>query len=669
MMTARTSFTPSLLDGPTLEKLFVNREPILAEAVARIENAATSGNRPHALFVGPRGSGKTHLISLIHYRATQLAGYGTRFTMAWLPEDPWDVFDYDTFTRAIANAREHADAPLTVVFAENFDYILAKLGPEGQRCLRARIENDEDLLLVVSSTRLTSDIVSQAKPFYGFFDTVYLKPFTLDEAIAMLQRSAEVDGDQALKQRLGQPDVRARLAAIDQLAGGQPRLWALLSAGLTIDTVEDLVSLLITQFDDLTPYYQEQLGKLSANELRIVLALVDADAALTPAQIAERTSLSPRTVSSTLGRLKPAWVVAHEGLLMQYVDKRLTFYQLAEPLARVGLQIKASKGKPVKLVVDFLSAWFSHSDLASRKPEDSLTDAAADLANLSMYLQAALQQTDSPESRLRESLLAQWPSPTLVEPSDDPDVVAQAARIDEALASLQHEGSALYVLALPVAFSSLIETRLTDASVGLQRVELALVALRAGGDGECLDRAIDAIAAVHPDEQRLATIGLGMCRAELGQHDAAQQVILDALARDDAPLSDAEWHLLDSLWLPSHHATPPTVRGAILAAAAPLVHDRDLPELTVFASSLLVGKTDPDSWHSPALGSVLSEVARRLGAEEPAKVTTLSDLDVALAENIPLDNADWVLVRSLLTVIHFSRSPVTYPMPSGGSRH
>jgi hypothetical protein len=58
-MPARAHFTPSLLDGPTLERLFVNREPLLQQAVDRIADAATSSRLAHTLFTGPRGDRKS----------------------------------------------------------------------------------------------------------------------------------------------------------------------------------------------------------------------------------------------------------------------------------------------------------------------------------------------------------------------------------------------------------------------------------------------------------------------------------------------------------------------------------------------------------------------------------------------------------------------------------
>jgi transcriptional regulator with AAA-type ATPase domain len=62
------SFTPSLMDGETLEVIFVQREALAADLVERIRESVLTQNKLHTLIIGARGMGKTHLVSLVHYR-------------------------------------------------------------------------------------------------------------------------------------------------------------------------------------------------------------------------------------------------------------------------------------------------------------------------------------------------------------------------------------------------------------------------------------------------------------------------------------------------------------------------------------------------------------------------------------------------------------------------
>ena len=57
-------FTPSMMPPETLEAMLVQREPVLSRCLDNVLDSLRSGSSHHTLFVGPRGIGKTHLISL-----------------------------------------------------------------------------------------------------------------------------------------------------------------------------------------------------------------------------------------------------------------------------------------------------------------------------------------------------------------------------------------------------------------------------------------------------------------------------------------------------------------------------------------------------------------------------------------------------------------------------
>lgn len=473
-------FTPSVLDKDTLEALFVHRESLVEDAVDRVRRALTTKERANRLFVGPRGAGKTHLVSLIAHRSRALDGFGERFQLAWLPEDLWAIGDFDDLRKEILKAIEPA-VPLpdegamdggprefagrvaergpVVVIIENLDQVLDDLGPDGQRKLRAAIESDRSMLFIATATRLTSDLLDQDSPFYGFFDTFDLQQFDVDEAADMLKAIARHRGDEALVDELDKPQARARLAAVAHLAGGQPRIWALFGAGLTVEGLDDLVSVLLERFDDLTPYYQEQLRRLSVNERKAVQALAEADRALPVKTLAELTGISERSLSKTMSDLRKAgWVKVKTGPLMEMVDKRLTYYELAEPLARLAFQLKAAHGQPVRLVVDFLRTWFDPDELSS----------AEVLEGARAYLEAAGSSND-PASDLCRALIAR--SSHWLEFHLPPSSEALLEAAEESLRALA-SGDASGVLGLPSPICRLIEDRVNEEGPSALLVEL-----------------------------------------------------------------------------------------------------------------------------------------------------------------------------------------------------
>lgn len=469
-------YTPSLMSPERLEQLFVAREDVLDDLVRRIETSATSSSRRHRLLVGRRGAGKTHLMALAAHRARQLPGFGDTFLLSWLPEDPWVVDDVDDLLRLVLDHldpaaewdRTHdpeqallrtADGRPVVVLMENLDQILEAIGRPGQQRLRRLLESERTLLLLATTTQLSHDLVDESVPFHGFFDTSPLEPFTVDEAREQLTAIARERGDDALAEYLSTREGTARLRTVTHLAGGQPRIWSLLSGAMDVAGLDDVVSLLLPKIDELTPYYQEQLARLSPQQRKVVRHLGEANHACSVKDIATATGIAERTIGRTVRDLVArGWLSEVDSPLLQYVDGRLTYYELAEPLARVVFQVKLARGEPVELLVDFLRAWFDIDELAGSNSEH------LQLATGFEYLRAAIERFVPrmiPDGAIRTA------APTL-----QPEHGHLLEAVDDALAQLQ-SGNADSAFLLPTPTRLHIEHCLaTGFTVGLLRLSL-----------------------------------------------------------------------------------------------------------------------------------------------------------------------------------------------------
>ncbi|RYZ42473.1 MAG: hypothetical protein EOO71_07570, partial [Myxococcaceae bacterium] len=80
-------FTPSRTDPEDLEFILVQRQSLLRDAVERVRESVLTANKHHLLFAGPRGSGKTHLVTLIVSRLGNDGEISGRMRLAWLNED------------------------------------------------------------------------------------------------------------------------------------------------------------------------------------------------------------------------------------------------------------------------------------------------------------------------------------------------------------------------------------------------------------------------------------------------------------------------------------------------------------------------------------------------------------------------------------------------------
>ena len=485
MSTASISrFTPSTMPAMLLERLFVVRQPILEQLMERVKALGHTPSPHHTLLVGPRGAGKTHLISLVYHRSKNLADTSKDkpLRIAWLPEDPWTLVSYGRFLAAILervapdlsaqkNDESELDASIRhtsredgpiLVLAENLDQILDALGDSGQQKLRNLLQTESGILIIASTTRLDRSLSSHAAPFFNFFDTSRLPPFSPEEAREMLTTLAREANNSELAKRLLDNESLARIHTIAHLAGGQPRLWALLGSALTVEDLHDLTTLLLNCFDDLTPYYQEQLARLSPMQRLIVAELATADCPLPVKDISERIGYDQRSTAKAVSDLtERGWLKPTSTIFSTLLDRRRTYYDLAEPLARLAFQIKDSRGEPLPLIVDFLTNWFDVEQLQPFSEND--------------YCMVALSRMESDDVGALARRLTSLPASRV----KSLDLLGQ---VEDALAAVA-AGNAEPVMALPSSLRQAVELRAQDET-GLIPVRLTLLsdALREVGN-------------------------------------------------------------------------------------------------------------------------------------------------------------------------------------------
>ena len=526
-------FTPSTMPEDLLERLFVVRQPILERLMDRVANLGTTPSPHHTLLVGPRGAGKTHIISLVYHRSKKLIAQGDRFQIAWLPEDPWLIMSYRHLLSEILRAinpdqrpqsRDEAelDAQLRAVIkengpililAENFDQILDTLGEQGQQKLRHLLQTGSNILIIGSTTRLDRNLSDHSHPFFGFFDTIRLTPFSPEEARKMLVTLAIEGKDDRLSNKLSDDTTLSRICTIAHLAGGQPRLWALLGSALTVEQLDHLTDLLLSRFDDLTPYYQEQLARLSPQQRLVVAELASADRPLAVKELAGRIGADQRSVAKTVSDLTDrGWLEPVSTIFADLLDRRRTYYELAEPLARLAFQIKESRGEPLPLVIDFLINWFDADQLRASDKSD--------------YGQAALMEMEQDEVGGLVRRLTSLPDSRV--PSLD-----LIGRVEDALAAIS-DGDAEPIMSLQSTLRQAIEHRAGPSlNITPIRLELLESALEEVGDvprrqssAEWVARAERLDREMHSSGSRLMLVRWLAASRSLDEAEAALDTIL-----------------------------------------------------------------------------------------------------------------------------------------------
>ena len=244
-----------------------------------------------------------------------------------------------------------------LLIMENLDRVFAGLGDLGQKKWRAFLQEQPRIATLATSQQLFDGIASRDEAFFGFFDIQHLAPLSVDDARELIRKISLEQGNRDLVAYLDSAEGRYRIRALHHLAGGNHRMYVLLAEFLTKESLDDLVEAFEGLAEDLTPYFQERVRSLPPQQARIVQCLCNANGAMTVKEIAEETFIAEGNCSKQLGNLK------QKGYVQSQKRGKESFYEMAEPLMRLCLEVKNQRGRPLRLVAKFLRAWFPESQL------------------------------------------------------------------------------------------------------------------------------------------------------------------------------------------------------------------------------------------------------------------------------------------------------------------
>jgi tetratricopeptide (TPR) repeat protein len=381
-------FTPSRSKPEDLEAIMVQRHDLLTDAVERIEESASTDNKHHLLFVGPRGVGKTHLMTLLVHRLSTIPN----LRIAWLNEDEtsttliefllriytalqkryplefsaddvdpiYDLSPSEAESELIQILLQKFQSNSLLVVVENLDALFESLGKEGQQKLRAFIQEHPILSIVATAQRLVEGISKRTNAFFGFFQIENLKPLTVEGAAELLSNIARYKKEQELADFIETPVGLSRIRALHHLSGGNHRIYIVLSQFITSKTIDLLVEPFAKMIDEMTPYYQERIRWLPPQQRKIIEFLCNVERPATVKQIARRLFTSNQTISSQLKDLRG------KGYVQSAQRGRESLYEITEPLMRICVEVKENQNsEPLKILVDFLRVWYDGVELSS----------------------------------------------------------------------------------------------------------------------------------------------------------------------------------------------------------------------------------------------------------------------------------------------------------------
>lgn len=390
-------YSPGNMDRESLEAVFVGRDDVMEDVLSRITTSIRGPQKHYILLVGPRGSGKTHLLALAYHRL--MASFdaddaGDDVAIALLKEEEWGVASfldlvvrilralaeeapqldveiadvYDRFSKdpvdaeefAVRLLRRHSEGKTLLLLCENLVDLFHGLDDEGQKRWRAAIQEEGNWAIVATTPQLFAALTLQDNPFYGFFTVRALEKIDLETGIDLLAKKAIHEDKSDLADFLRTPLGRARARAVHHLAAGNHRAYVVLFDFLDKESLEDLIGPFMHMVDDLTPYYQDRMHQLPPAQRKIIEFLCLKGTPTTVKDISTHCLMSQQTAAKQIGELVTA------GFVSRNRSGRYTFCELSEPLMRICIEVKDNKTQHFRLFVEFLRHWFTSRELERR---------------------------------------------------------------------------------------------------------------------------------------------------------------------------------------------------------------------------------------------------------------------------------------------------------------
>ena len=387
MAVAVKKYNPGFLTDEQIIDSFCVRTAEFDSLVESLREIDASSS-PHSLVIGPRGSGKTHLLlrvaaevrrdpALIGLlpivfaeesyevatcgefwleclgRLAEQAPDEERANLRITYEDLRSVTDDQALAdRCLGSLLDFADRHETrlLLLVENLNMLFADIGdPDVGWQLRQTLQTEPRFILYGSATSRFDEIDNPEHALYDLFRVITLRPLDTDECKTLWQAVA------------GKSSTTEAVRPLEILTGGNPRLLTIIARFGADRSFRDLMENLLDLVDEHTEYFKSHLESLPPQERRVYLALARLWKPSTTREVADLARLNTNACSALLRRLVQRGTVAIEG-----GTPRRQLYYLTERLYNIYYLLRRGKGtdRLVQALIDFMICLYSPSEIA-----------------------------------------------------------------------------------------------------------------------------------------------------------------------------------------------------------------------------------------------------------------------------------------------------------------
>jgi len=389
----RRLYNPTIEKPEDLKNTLVARGSIVNDLLKKIRSSSKDRGLKHYLIVGPRGIGKTHLLLILHYT---VKGYYKEKSLvkSWISiktheeeyrittlsdlllrvlEELKEETDSDEINSILKKLRERSDEEIvefTLSFLREFRkktgkrilLLIEDLGTIFEQIndesaigrIRDILMRDDIFMFIGTAPSLFKEVVGHEKPFYNFFEVIWLPELKGKEVEELIKKRAKVLGEEEIIEKF--EEYRPRIKATVHLTGGYPRLILMLFHIFTKSELIEVQEALEELLDELTPYFQDKMNRLPAQQRKILDTLTLMEGPATPTEIAKEARLDVRIVNPQIKRLTELGYIR----VSRQERRKTTRYEVTERLFRIWREMRTTKGRRrVGFLVKFLKIWYT----------------------------------------------------------------------------------------------------------------------------------------------------------------------------------------------------------------------------------------------------------------------------------------------------------------------
>lgn len=400
-------------DQLEVELVGTQRINILNDIINEINLENGEYPKQHWMLVGPRGSGKSHILSLLYHKIKANQNLNKQWICVLFPEELRLANDLSKFLERtiieIANELENDQKQIAakirleinnirtipqnervnylfellnwihktankyiLLIIENLQTLLGKkLNLVEQKKLRAFLQTYNNVLLIGSSLTVFDVLHDHSQPFYHFFHIQRLNDLEFGELKQLIIKLLLESNHMEMIDVINKNDARIR--ALFTFTGGNPRMAVFLTEILKTEQPAQMLNLMDGILDELNPYFESILNEIPDYMEQIMNTLAVYEPAQSPKEIADHLEMPQNRIRNYVMQMKDTGY-----LRVAFSRGKSNYYCLSEYLYRIWYQMRdSSHREETQWVMELLMILYSPTVIKETKEKlDNCTTAS-----------------------------------------------------------------------------------------------------------------------------------------------------------------------------------------------------------------------------------------------------------------------------------------------------